>query len=118
MNIEKINDRIDKAVDAAMRIMDGISKAGLVIMFALAVTIIVIQVDMFITRNFKKEGLGSPVKPGNDTEYVGITNLREYAAAQAFLTRNTKQNKGDVVYLGLENGRILRVKTIIEGDQL
>lgn len=72
----------------------------------LVVVVVVVQGWLWWERNYKKDNVAE-----------GLDSIRKYMAVQEFLQEVAPKKKGDVCYIGLEDGRVLKVRLIKTMDR-
>lgn len=93
------------------KMLDKICKVIFNFWIVLVAALIIIQVDKWIEARGKgQEARGK----GQEEEPEGIKNVRNYIAVQEFLKEIAPKKKGEVCYIGLEDGRVLKARLIKE----
>lgn len=69
-----------------------------------------VQLGMYLDR----KGDGRWAMGDRNNEAEGIKSIRKYMAVQEFLQDISPKKKGEVVFIGLEDGRVLKARLIKE----
>lgn len=68
-----------------------------------------VQIGLYLDRKGDRQWA-----MGDRSETEGLRNIRKYMAVQEFLQEVAPKRKGEVVFIGLEDGRLLKAKLIKE----
>lgn len=83
-------------------------------LFRLWVVLIVVLIGVQLGIHLDRKGDRRWAMGDRDNEAEGLKSIRKYMAVQEFLQDIAPKKKGEVVFIGLEDGRVLKARLIKE----